>query len=426
MMAEPGLREAYLAEHSPFHELLDNQVLSVHRRPKWAFPASLDEEYVAFSMDRIFQFLLILRVFERYEGGMEEFLETGLPKIVEAARAYPSLRSGLVDLLAEVARNTQPTDAQKRRAFTQLCAVSDGGGDPWMRDLLSEVLLALADEAVYEAGESAQERDPFLLVIDLILGSLGERAAPLFSATVTALFVRALWEAAIILLRRQAESPDLGEALRFRVQNQLVVVLKNQDEWGDAQRYSDQNDEILPRIEDPALQARHWLNRFSVYYDLGRRPYALDLCERANRLAKAHHLPLEEAATANNLGIAYVYFDRPGDAVRVLSEGIAAARDSDIVAGHNYLNRGLVRMVEWQLRGGTALARAEEDIAEASRRFQATGYTQGILYGNASLGLIRMYEALKLKASFTGRPPAEWPRPRITRHVSGSSTKRGA
>lgn len=418
MSAEPGLCDAYLAKHSPFHELLDSQVLSVHQRQTSVFPANLDEEYVEFSMDRIFQFLLIRRVLERYRGSADQFFESGLSETVDAARDYPSLRSGLVDLLAELVRNRQATDAQRQLAFSKVTAASGGGSDPWIADLLSDVLLALADEIVYpennpaadSTGESQNEHDPFLLAAQLILDNLGEHATPLFSATVTALFVRALWGAAIVLLRLQAQSKDLGVEPRFRVQNQLAVVLKNQDEWGAAQQCSDENDVILPQIQDAGLRVRHWLNRFSVYYDLGDRQYALGLCEQANHVARgSKDLQYEEAATANNLGIAYVYFDRPADAERVLSEGVAAAADRAIVAGHNYLNLGLVRMVQWQLRGGAALAQGEADVAEACSRFQKEDYAQGILYGHATRGLIRLYEGVALKSSFAETPAEQRP-----------------
>ena len=422
LSAEPRLREGYLGLDSSFDELLD-QVLSVQRRLKSQFPAPIEEEYIEFSMDRVFQFLLVVRMLDRHEGSPELFLTSGLVKALEAARDFPSLRSGLVDLLAEVARNSQAPRDQKALVFSRLCDSSNSGSDEWVMQLLSDVLFALADEAVDDeseqtepagAAEARREHDPFRLVIDVGLENLGESAMPLFSATVEDLFRRALWGSAIVLLRQLADSRYLSELNRFKVQNQLVVVLKNQDQWPKAEDFSNRNDDLLQELENkgpvpPRLRTRHWLNRFSVLYDLGKRAEALRLCEQANHVAREHGFKIEEAATANNLGIAHVYFDHPRVAEEYLSRGIEAAGDHDIVAGHNYLDRGLVRMVQWQLHGGAALREAKKDIDEASKRFQKMEYAQGILYGHASKGLIHLYEALTLKPSFTATLVEEWP-----------------
>jgi hypothetical protein len=413
LQGEPGLREAYLSKQSPLWELKEEQVLSVHSRLRSVFPVRVGEVYVDFSMDRVFQFLLILRTIEKYGGTMQSFLETGLSRTLEAARQYPSLRSALVDLFAEVARSTESSDADKRLAFSRLCAASGHEPGGWIVNLLSDVLLALAGEAVLDPDDEPEKvGDPFLLVVDVMLRELGNEATERFSATATDLFVRGLWAAEIVLLRREAESPDLTEEHRFEVQNYLFVALKNHDRWEDAREYSDRNEALLRglagSVSIPAqLQARHLLNRFSVYYDKGDRRYALDLCQRANGIAKEHRLLQEEAASANNLGIAYVYFDRPSEAESILDEGIDAGEDRRI-AGHNYLNRALVRMVRWQLHGGQFLSQAEEDVEKASERFQAIDYRQGILYADATGALIQMYKALALKASFLGGDVGEW------------------
>jgi NACHT domain len=337
--ADARLREAYLGSNPAFDQLVKAQVLAVYRRVKSQFPVPIEEEYVEFTMDRVFQFLLVVRLIERHQGSADIFLLTsGLPNALETAKEFPSLRSGLVDLLAEVARNPQTAEAQKESVLSRLCQLSADGSDNWVREFLSDLLFALADEAVEDhhtqaeadSGPEEQIHDPFRATVDVILANLGEAAMPLFSETVEDLFRRALWRPAIVLLLHLAEARNLSELNRFSVQNKLVVLLKNQDRWEMAQNFSNRNEELLQQIEKngpvPArLRSRHWLNRFSVLYDLGKRKEALQLCEQANQIARADGLKLEHAATANNLGIAQIYFDHPALAEEHLTDGIAAA-----------------------------------------------------------------------------------------------------
>ena len=424
MIDSPALRKAYLNGDgsSPFKRLLDDQVLVVNSRPVSAFPVEIEEASIGFSIDRVFQFLLILRAIHKFGGSLESLVHGGLEAMARYAADYPSLRAGIGDLVLDIAGDTKRKIYGNWEILSKACHLAETGVCEWMTGVFRDVFVTLAAGEGGEQDEAEkslvyEQRSPFEALRQFFLDHHLQLSIPLFFSVVDVLFERGLWRSAEILLVKLAESDGLPPGDLYRAYNRLVVCLKNSDEWERAEEYSDKADALLLTMEDvkPQVLAQHKLNRFSVLYDRGRRDEALALCEESHRIAEAHRLDLEFAASGNNLGIAYVYFDQGSKAERVLTEAIDAAvggpsraavrgsqRDARYVriAGHCYLDRSLVTMIRWQLGRGGDLAASERDAKEAFSRFQKLEYLQGVLYARASLGLIRFYEGrLKLEES---------------------------
>ncbi|MFH1465191.1 MAG: hypothetical protein ABIO70_12470 [Pseudomonadota bacterium] len=410
LQADPRLYDAYLdlSEASPFFALCRAQVLVVRRRVR-TFPTEVSEECVEFALDRVFQFLLLVRALRRHGIDGPDALCAHLPALVEHARTFPTLRAAVVDMLVEIL--SPPGTCAPAAVLGRLLDASLEANDGWMEQLLTDLAVPLASGATEDATRA---EDAGAVVADLVHGLLSRAPTVgwrVLDLAVDGLFREAHWAAAVVLLRGASEHQHVEPRKRFELQNTLVRLTKNQDHWEEAKRYSDANEALLPSLMargdlDPALEARHLLNRFSVLYDVGERGEAIRLCERAHAIASSHGLPLEQAAISNNLGIAYVYFDQPERAERVLSEGLSCGCVNEIVLGHLELDRGLVRLFRWEIEHGRRapdlLDAAERDVVQAHERFERAGYAQGILYGDATLGLIQQYRAELLRA---GRGP---------------------
>ncbi len=400
--SDPWVREAFLATGptAPLNRLLDEQVLLQHHVEQPDNIALLPEEYVEFSLDMVFQYLLVNRAIARLGLNAE-----AITLMAECAREFPSLRAGLIDLLRSLAKH------DSLEHFTELLDQSVAefrirGVDGWVVSILSEVLVDLSDyvvgkdsgrlESVGKTRAGSTGMPPVKEFVARLFRLDAELGIALVFKSVNVLFVQGRWRGALALLRLARRTNKLSQMERFYLNNRLVVLLKNMDHWDKARFHSDENEAVVQSegswnaIHQKDI-VRHYLNRFSVLHDQGERVEAAVLCEKAFDRAKELRLFEELAAGANNLGVARILFDEVQRAEEHLNTGVHTSSGSDLLKGHNYINRGLLRLLKAQLMG-TDLVEARQDIDAAIGGFQKLNYAQGILYGHLSLGLLLMHQ----------------------------------
>ncbi len=400
--SDPWLREVFLAAGptAPLNRLLDEQVLLQHHLDQSDNIGLLPEEYVEFSLDMVFQYLLVNRAIARLGLNAE-----AITLMAECAREYPSLRAGLIDLMRSLAKNNS-FEHFSELLDQSIAEFRTRGVDGWVVSILTEVLVDLSDYVVGkdpggpESVGKTRAGSTGALPLKEFAGRLFKLDADLGIAlvfkSVNVLFVQGRWKGALALLRLARRTNKLSPTDRFYLNNRLVVLLKNMDLWDKARFHSDENEAVVQSegcrgfIHQKDI-VRHYLNRFSVLHDQGERVEAAVLCEKAFESARELNLFEELAAGANNLGIALILFDKVRRAEDHFSTGVHSSSGNDLLTGHNCINRGLLRLLKAQLMG-TDLADARQDIDEAGSRFQKLNYVQGILYSHLSSGLLLMHQ----------------------------------
>ena len=404
LSSDPRLREGVLASgpNSPLNRLLDDQVLQQRPREQTESFALLPEEYIEFPMDMVFQYLLVNRAIAQWGLSSE-----GIATMAQRAKEFPSLRAGLVDLLGSLA---------KHGSYDYFTILLDEGfsgwqnqdTEGWMISLLSEILIDLSNDG--EDGQaSAEDPDSKALSVSTEMSTEDKFVSYLFRRDagfglylifrgVDTLFIQGRWGNAVSLLQSALKTNRLSELDRFKIINSLVVLHKvlDTERWWKARAYSDENEAFVEsagasRPIPTEHLVHHYLNRFSVLHDLGERAKAAELCQKAFDLAKEDQLHSELAAGANNMGIANVLFDKVEQAEAFLNAGVNAEKVNHLLKGHNFLNRGLLRLLKARL-AKTGLAEAKNDLDEAAHIFREMVHVQGTVYGDGSLGLLLMYE----------------------------------
>lgn len=370
----PRLRPALLdhSTNSPLVHCRNEQIVSIGRNAGQLNLPLPPEEFIEFSFQSLLEYLLMWRLSVKHRQSSQAISEAALEK----ARVFQPMRGTALLILRHLALSRQ------YEVIVPLLQKPD----PWQRDLLQDLFVELFESDPIAARELVRDlAKPRPLALAETLSRTGE-----------ALFLRGRWTDAREALSAAAEIPGLEAETSVRLQNRLVLLCKNEDQWTMAMEHSDHCLKNLNPRSSSELQSRVYLNRGSVLYDRGERPAAAEAFQRALGLAGS---PIELAAALNDLGIYHHYHDELDLAETALRRGLHSV--SDWAAGYLETNLGLVLMTR-ALSEPSHLVEAAQIFEQVLERFVRAGHLQGISYAlsNRAICYLAQGKFADVKPSF--------------------------